>query len=108
ADRGGLRSGDVIVSLNGQAVTTSSELTRRVGQASAGDTLRLEILRDGRRQTVNVRSGTRPSRAELQAGRPGVEEPESPAPAPAGTAVAGITVSPITAALRQRYEIPAG
>lgn len=108
ADRGGLRYGDVVVALNGQPVATSSELTRRVGQASAGDMLRLEILRDGRRQTVNIRSGTRPSRAELEAGRNGVAEPETLAPAPAGTAVAGITVAPLTAALRQQYDIPAG
>ena len=107
ADRGGLRYGDVVVALNGQPVATSSELTRRVGQASAGDILRLEILRDGRRQTVNIRSGTRPSRAELEAGRTGVEEPESLAPAPVGTAVAGITVAPLTATLRQQYDIPA-
>ncbi|MBX9801165.1 MAG: trypsin-like peptidase domain-containing protein [Caulobacteraceae bacterium] len=108
AERGGLRYGDVVVALNGQPVTTSSELTRRVGQARAGDTLRLEILRDGRRQTVNVRSGTRPSQAELQAGRGTGDGPDAPAPAPVGKVVAGLTVAPITPALRQRYEIPAG
>ena len=108
AERGGLQYGDVVVALNGQPVLTSSELTRRVGQARAGDTLRLEILRDGRRQTVNVRSGTRPSQAELQAGRGSGDGPDAPAPAAAGKVVAGLTVAPITPALRQRYEIPAG
>lgn len=108
ADRGGLRYGDVVVALNGQPVTTSSELTRRVGQAQAGDTLRLEVIRDGRRQTINVRSGTRPSQAELNAGRTGAADTEPQAPAQAGTVVAGITVAPMTPALRQRYDIPAG
>lgn len=108
ADRSGLRYGDVVVAMNGQPILTSSELTRRVGQARAGDTLRLEVLRDGRRQTVNVRSGTRPSQAELQAGRGGEEGAGAPAPAPVGKVVAGLTVAPITPALRQRYEIPAG
>ncbi|WP_363331058.1 trypsin-like peptidase domain-containing protein [Brevundimonas sp.] len=107
ADRGGLQAGDVVTAMNGEAVATSSELTRRVGRARAGDTLRLDILRDGRRQTVNVRSGTRPSETDLQAGRNGAEDLETPAPAQAGTAVAGINVAPLSAALRQRYEIPA-
>jgi serine protease Do len=108
ADRAGLQYGDVVVAMNGRPIVSSSELTRRVGQARSGDTLRLEILRDGRRQTVNVRSGTRPSVAEMQAGRSGEDGPDAPAPAQAGTAVAGLTVVPMTPALRQRYEIPAG
>jgi serine protease Do len=80
-----------------------------VGRARAGDNLRLELIRDGRRQTVVVRSGTRPSRADLEAGRVGPDETdEEAAPSQAGVAVAGITVAPLTAALRQRYEVPAG
>ncbi len=108
ADRAGLLYGDVVVAMNGQPVVSSSELTRRVGQVRSGDNMRLEILRDGRRQTVNVRSGVRPSVAELQAGRSGEDGPGAPAPAPVGKVVAGLTVAQITPALRQRYEIPAG
>lgn len=109
AERGGLQPGDVVVSLNGEPVVSSSDLTRRVGRARAGDNLRLELIRDGRRQTVVVRSGTRPSRADLEAGRVGPDETdEEAAPSQAGVAVAGITVAPLTAALRQRYEVPAG
>ena len=107
AARGGLQAGDVVVSLNGQPVVSSSDLTRRVGQASAGDNLRLELLRDGRRQTLTVRSGTRPSRADLEAGRTVDEDADEAAPSRAGVAVAGITVAPMTPALRAQYEVPA-
>ncbi|HWQ87465.1 trypsin-like peptidase domain-containing protein [Brevundimonas sp.] len=108
AARAGIQAGDVVVSLNGDPVVSSSALTRRVGQANAGDNLRLELLRDGRRQTVVVRSGTRPSRADLDAGRGGLEEDsEEAVPSQAGVAVAGITVAPLSSALRQRYEVPA-
>lgn len=107
ADRAGLQAGDVVLSLNGQKVADSTELTRRVGQASPGDNLRLEILRDGRRQTINVRSGTRPSVAELNSdGAPPADEP-TPGGASAGTSVGGLTVAPVNAATRQRYDIPA-
>lgn len=108
ADRGGLRAGDIVLSLNGQAVVDSTDLTRRVGQARPGDNLRLEILRGGRRQTVTVRSGTRPSLNELNAGSGAPEEPETaPGSATAGVAVGGLTVAPLTAALRNQYSIPA-
>lgn len=109
AERGGLQAGDIVVSLNGRAVADSTDLTRRVGQTSPGDSLRMEILRDGRRQTVTVRSGTRPSEAQLNAGRSGEDQDEGPTQggAPAGTVVEGLTVAPLSPALRQRYEIPA-
>ena len=107
AERGGLQAGDVVLTLNGQKVTDSNELTRRVGQARPGDNLRLEILRDGRRQTINIRSGTRPTEAELNAdsGSPGAEPNQGGAVA--GSEVGGLTVAPISPALRQRYDIPA-
>jgi serine protease Do len=108
AERGGLQQGDVVLTLNGQKVTDSNDLTRRVGQARPGDNLRLEVVRDGRRQTINVRSGTRPSVAELNnegGAAPGAEP--NPGGAAAGSAVGGLTVAPMSPTLRQRYEIPA-
>jgi serine protease Do len=108
AARAGLQAGDVVVGLNGTPIVSSSDLTRRVGRAKAGDTLRIEILRNDRRQTLNVRSGTRPSAAELRAGS-GVTEPESPpaAAVPTGQVVAGLNLAPLSPALRDRYDIPA-
>ena len=108
AAQGGLREGDVVVGLNGQPITSSSELTRRVGQASPGDNLRLEILREGRRQTINIRSGTRPSdiNAVLQGQdqEGGDSQPGRPQ-AQQGEVVEGMTVAPITEALRSRFSI---
>ncbi|MNR17158.1 putative periplasmic serine endoprotease DegP-like precursor [compost metagenome] len=79
-----------------------------MARAKVGDALRLEVLRDGRRQTLDVRAGRRPSEAELRAGQ-GEDEGEQAAPsAPAGQAVEGMTVTGITPALRQRYSIPDG
>lgn len=108
AERGGLKEGDVVLTLNGQKVTDSNDLTRRVGQARPGENLRLDIQRDGRRQTVTIRSGTRPPAAELNADGTAVPgaEPNAGAAA-AGTAVGGLTVAPISPALRERFEIPA-
>ena len=110
AEQGGVRPGDIVVELNGEAVRNNTELTRRVGQAQPGDVLRLTVLREGRRSQLSVRSGTRPSTAELNAqGEPGAgaAQPGQPA-APAGPSIEGLTVTPLTGALREQHSIPAG
>lgn len=108
AARAGLQAGDIVTALNGRAVENQTDLTRRVGQARPGDTLRLDVLRDGRRQTVTVRSGTRPSEQALNAGRNGTDQPGPQKEAPStGAEVGGLTVAPMSATLRQRYSIPA-
>ncbi|MBU1347845.1 MAG: Do family serine endopeptidase [Alphaproteobacteria bacterium] len=110
AAEGGLREGDIVTALNGEDVDTSTELTRLVGRARPGDQLRLEIIREGRRQSVTVRSGTRPSTEVLNAQNRGQEPedaPDRPAP-PAGEVVEGMTVAPVTEALRSRFSIPDG
>jgi len=63
--RGGLQPGDVIVSVNGASVKTSTELTREVAKARPGDTLKMDVIREGRHRQVDVRSGIRPSEKEL-------------------------------------------
>lgn len=107
ADQGGLQEGDLVVKLGDQEIKTSTELTRRVGQARPGDQLRLEVIREGRRQTLNIRSGTRP--ADIQAaqgeGEDEAQTPDRPV-APAGETVEGLTLTPLTAALRTRFSIP--
>lgn len=109
SDRAGLRVEDIVLSLNGKAIETSTELTRQVARAASGDTLRMEILREGRRMTVNVRAGRRPSETELLAGQGGDDENAPSAPqTPAGQVVEGLTVTPLTPALRSRFGLPDG
>jgi S1-C subfamily serine protease len=60
----GIRTGgDVIVALNGRPLTRSQDLTDGISALGSGDTARLTLLRDGKRRTVDVKLGTRPSRS---------------------------------------------
>jgi len=109
--RAGLVAGDVIVSVNGRSIKTNSELTREVAKARPGDALRLEVMREGRRRTVEVRSGVRPSERELAVndnnnpggGRPGVP----PTPEAARTTVLGLTLAPLDETTRRQLNVPA-
>jgi putative serine protease PepD len=60
AARAGLHVGDVITKVDLAAVGSDAELRSAVDSHKPGDTIRLTILRNGARQTVSVKLGTRP------------------------------------------------
>ncbi|MFZ5719019.1 MAG: Do family serine endopeptidase [Pseudomonadota bacterium] len=110
SERAGVQIGDVVVAVNGTKVESSSELTRQVARVRAGDVLRLEIIRDGKRRTIEVRSGVRPSERELAAndnlgGAPGGAAPGAVAPAQAP--VLGMSLGPLDEVTRNRLNLPA-
>ncbi|MBX6375747.1 MAG: trypsin-like peptidase domain-containing protein, partial [Acetobacteraceae bacterium] len=61
AERAGLRPGDMVVSLEGERVTSGRDLIRRVAALPPGQTVRLEVDRDGRTRQIEVRIGRRPT-----------------------------------------------
>jgi len=61
AARSGLRAGDVILSVDGQAVKDSEEVQDAVASSSVGQNLRMTIRRSGQDQTLTVRPGTIPA-----------------------------------------------
>jgi len=54
AYRGGLQPGDVILSVNGQAIADPSQFMRVIADAPIGSTARIEMLRDGERSTLRI------------------------------------------------------
>ena len=110
ADKAGLATGDIVLSVNGVRIRSSSELTRQVAKAAPGDLLRLEVIRDGKPRTVDIRSGTRPPESQLASGPggPGGAAPAPGRPAPsAGQSLLGMTVVPLDEAARRRTGLPA-
>lgn len=59
AGKVGLRAHDVILSVNGQPVSTSMQLGRILHGTSAGQTIHLRIYRDGRTQDIPVQLASR-------------------------------------------------
>ena len=54
AYRAGLEPGDIILSFNGTPISDPSQFVRLVADSAIGSTARVEVLRDGQRQTINV------------------------------------------------------
>ena len=64
AAKAGVERGDVIRSLDGQKVASTSQLRNRVASLSPGAKVRVELQRDGAPRTVDIQLQTRPAPAE--------------------------------------------
>ena len=60
AQRAGLRPGDLVISLNGEPISTSRALVRNVAALPPGQTMRLGVMREGRERELPVQVGRRP------------------------------------------------
>ena len=110
AERGGLKPGDVVTAVNGVAIKNSSELTREVAKGRPGQVLKLNVIREGARTTVDVRSGSRPTERELAQNSDddddaGPSRPGATTPAVPRAPVLGMILSPLDAATRSRLSL---
>jgi S1-C subfamily serine protease len=56
----GIQTGDILVSINGKAIDQEHPLDTLLTQFAPGETVTIEIVRDGQRSTATVTLGTRP------------------------------------------------
>ena len=66
AEKGGLQRGDIILSVNGQKVSDATSTTRLVGRLIANTANKFDIMRGGKRQTINVVVGERGDNVNAQ------------------------------------------
>lgn len=82
AGRAGMRPGDIIVSVDGQEVSAEQTVSFLVANMAPGETVPVQVLRDGRTLTINTTLGRRPSEEEIaqqqQTFDPESEEPMRP------------------------------
>lgn len=57
AEGAGLKSGDIVLEVDGSAVRSASELRNRVGMKAIGEKVQLKFLRNGDEKTVDVKVG---------------------------------------------------
>jgi serine protease Do len=59
AERGGLRPGDLVLSVNNQKVDDSRRLSYLIGSLAAGETAKIVLIRDGKEMTLDVKIAAR-------------------------------------------------
>lgn len=98
----GLEPGDIILAVNGTPVGRVSALQGMMLAYKPGETVTLDVMRYGKRQTVKVKLGALPSEETVAAtgGAHGGEE--SP------TQMLGISVASVTPAIAQQLDLPTG
>ena len=95
AEAAGLRVGDVVTQLNGEAVRTATALTARLALYQPGEEVALTVLRDGERRRLTARLGEFPPRQEPQ--------PVAGAPAPSEHRL-GFDLAPLNPAVARELE----
>lgn len=111
AARAGLQQGDVILRVGGQPVTPDETVSFLIANSTVGARVPVDIIRGGRRQTVTVVVGQRPTEEQLalQAGGDVNGAPGGAGTPPgAGTQAMGLTLVPLTPELARRSNLPAG
>ncbi|MDR9754754.1 DegQ family serine endoprotease [Pseudomonas sp. SZMC_28357] len=101
AAKGGLKVGDVILSMNGQPIVMSADLPHLVGALKAGAKANLEVIREGKRKNVELTVGAIPDEGkELDAApKSGVESTSNRL---------GVAVVELTAEQKKTYDLQGG
>ncbi|MCW8842855.1 MAG: Do family serine endopeptidase [Rhodobacteraceae bacterium] len=103
AMEGGILAGDVILSFDGKKVEDVRGLVRQVGNTSVGKAVRVIVLRDGAQKTLKVTLGRRET-----AENTGDVAPTGPVPDPVQKEILGLTVTPLTDAMRSELGVAEG
>ncbi len=96
----GIRSGDVITRFNGNEVTDTRDLVRRVADAGVDIIVDVTVMRDGSEQVVQVTLGLRDDGGPSAPGQPR-------APAPSGPVeLMGMELAELTPTMREEMALP--
>ena len=95
--KAGLQRGDIILSVDGQPVSDERDLRLRIAAMSPGRTVKLEIVRNGQKQTVSVTLAEFPDKtAAASEGQP------------SSNALEGVQVDELTPQIAREIGLPAG
>ncbi len=101
ADKGGLKSGDVILAVDGAPIQNGNDLVTKISETPVGNKVRIRFLRDGKEQETSVAVG---DRAEIFKDRLGEPE-ESRGEKEQGEGKFGISIQNLTSELANRLGI---
>jgi serine protease Do len=98
AAKAGVKQGDVVTAINGASIADSNTLRNRIAGTTPGTAVTLDVLRDGKKQTLTATLVERESRRADA--RPAAGDDDH------GEAGVGMTVAPVTPRIAQQLELP--
>ena len=101
AAKAGIEAGDVITAYNGQVIDQAADLPPLVGMTKPNTRVPVDILRNGKKQTIQVVVGEAPHDTASATGG------DHPA-AQSGSSALGLSVRDLDADTRQQLDLPAG
>jgi serine protease Do len=109
AARGGIQQGDVILRVNGREVNPDQTVSYLIANTPVGSRVPLDIIRNGRRQTINVAVGQRPTEEDLarQLGNDNEELAPENAPATPGSSALGLQLQTLNPQIARALNLPA-
>ncbi|WP_435099687.1 DegQ family serine endoprotease [Arhodomonas sp. AD133] len=57
AEKAGLQQGDVVTAVNGDPISSANDLANAIGLMQIGDSVKLTVMRDGEKMTINASVG---------------------------------------------------
>jgi serine protease Do len=106
ADRAGMRAYDIIVAVEGRQVINNEEVIRDISARQPGSVARLEVVRDGRHQSMQVKLAERPPRERTPDGLEDLGPRPRPRQPDTTETPLGLTVRDLDRSLVGRLEIP--
>lgn len=96
AEKAGLKTGDVIVELNGNKVKNTVELRNRIASTEPDATVTLGVIREGKEKSIRVKLGELPSDEKLAAQSPTSSKIEE---------IFGFSVAENNASYKQKFNL---
>jgi len=104
AGKAGVKQGDIIVGFNGAPVAELRDLTRAVASTRKGSVAKVDVLRDGKTQTINVTIAAMPKSEQVAAAQPEEKDEQTAAKgAETGLEALGLRLAPASAETRTKY-----
>ncbi|MFC7536551.1 Do family serine endopeptidase [Sphingomonas sp. GCM10030256] len=109
ADRAGIQQGDVILRVGGREVTPDETVSYLIANSGVGSRVPIDLIRDGRRVTVQAVVAQRPTEDEVarQSGVPDTPGTNDNTPAVPSSQSLGLSLQVLTPEIRRATNLPA-
>lgn len=105
AEKAGIKRGDIVTSINNEAIEDSNILRNKVAGTTPGSEIKIKILRDGKEQEVSATLDELSVDGEKSENKSGEKQPNTEKQSESGKL--GLNLQPLTPQISRQLELPA-